>query len=266
MVWSLLACTDNAKHATSEAIANVGGTPSEPVRTVPAKAENTSGDSITVDYLMGHFDPAKDPRFVRIKAEHGGAEAMYMRAEAYQSFVRMFEAAQKEGVVLRILSATRSFDRQRLIWEEKWTGKRLVDGEYLTGPATDPAERARRIMRWSSMPGTSRHHWGTDIDLNEMTNGYFAQGKGQKIYAWLTQHASEYGFCQVYSALGEARPNGYQEEKWHWSYLPLASGFTQKYKALITDKDIKGFKGAEAALEIRAVDFYALGINPDCAK
>ena len=32
------------------------------------------------------------------------------------------------------------------------------------------------------MPSTSRHHWGTDLDLNNLNNSYFTSGKGKKIY------------------------------------------------------------------------------------
>ncbi len=238
----------------------------------PAAVQSVGGssagncDSVTVEYLTGRFDPAKDARFVRIRSEHGNGEIMYMRREAYEAFGKMFEAAKKEGVALKIVSATRPFDRQRLIWEEKWNGKRAVDGEFFKGPAKDSVERAKKIMRWSSMPGTSRHHWGTDIDLNQVNNAYFAQGPGKKMYDWLVANAGSYGFCQVYSEMGNSRPHGYQEEKWHWSYLPIAAHLTECYRELIGNADIKGFIGAETAPKIQAVEHYVLGINPECKK
>ncbi|MFM9004881.1 MAG: D-alanyl-D-alanine carboxypeptidase family protein [Flavobacteriales bacterium] len=43
-------------------------------------------------------------------------------------------------------------------------------------------------MKFSSMPGTSRHHWGTDIDLNSVEPSYFLSGKGLLIYQWLSAH------------------------------------------------------------------------------
>ena len=79
----------------------------------------------------------------------------------------------------------------------------------------EPVERARMILTYSSMPGTSRHHWGTDMDLNKDNNGYFATGEGLKVYEWLQAHAHEYGFCQPYTPKGPNRPEGYNEEKWH---------------------------------------------------
>ena len=98
------------------------------------------------------------------------------------------------------------------------------------------------------MPTTSRHHWGTDIDLNSLSNSYFEQGKGKKEYEWLIENANKYGFYQVYTSKENGR-TGYNLEKWHWSYLPLASEYLKFYNANITYKDISGFKGSEYSEE-----------------
>ncbi len=125
-------------------------------------------------------------------------------------------------------------------------------------------QRALKILEYSSMPGTSRHHWGTDIDLNALNNTYFASGQGQKEYDWLVSHASDYGFCQVYTEQDEDRPDGYHEEKWHWSYLPLAQQFLQQYNEQISYADIVGFDGSSVAEEIGAIQKYVNGIAPRC--
>ena len=114
------------------------------------------------------------------------------------------------------------------------------------------------------MPGTSRHHWGTDIDLNDLNNPYFEKGKGKKIYDWLVANAHEYGFCQVYSEQGPERPYGYFEEKWHWSYVPVARRLTEQYKLKIQNMDITGFEGSHTAVAIDMVNNYVLGINAAC--
>ena len=112
------------------------------------------------------------------------------------------------------------------------------------------------------MPGSSRHHWGTDIDLNDLNNPSFeAGGKYQKVYEWLSAHAHEYGFCQPYTA---GRAHGYQEEKWHWSFSPLSKPFLEEYKKTISESDITGFKGADLAPELHTVEYYVGGINQDC--
>lgn len=221
--------------------------------------------TISVEDLMGKINPAKHAAFSLIERKHASRAGMYLRKDAYASFQRMFTAAQKDGVRLIIKSATRPFNSQKTIWEGKWTGKRLVEGgQNLAKTTPDPKQRALKILEYSSMPGTSRHHWGTDIDLNNFTNAYFAKGKGLKEYEWLVAHAADYGFCQPYTAKGVQRPNGYNEEKWHWSYLPVAKKLTEQYQLRLSDADVNGFIGAETAKEIEVVRKYVLGISAAC--
>ncbi len=223
------------------------------------------GTDFTVDYLMGKFDPAAHAAFVPLQAEHTNKSNVFLRRDTYESFQRMYQAALEDGVRLIIVSATRNFNAQKGIWEAKWTGARLVEGgENLAETTPDPKERALKILRYSSMPGTSRHHWGTDIDLNSLNNAYFAEGEGKKIYDWLTANAADYGFCQPYTPKGEERPYGYNEERWHWSYIPVAEQLTTMAADQLTNDMISGFQGAESAGLIDVVDKYVLGVNVAC--
>jgi D-alanyl-D-alanine carboxypeptidase len=130
------------------------------------------------NYLLGKFDPATHPQFVKLADEHtrGSGRGAYLRKETYEAFIKMSDAAHKEGVELTIISATRNFESQKRIWENKWNGKVQVEGKDLT-TVTDLKERARLILLYSSMPSTSRHHWGTDMDLNALNNSFLIQAK-----------------------------------------------------------------------------------------
>lgn len=211
-------------------------------------------DALT-SYLMGKFDPAKDDRFVTVeKPNFTDRPYMMLRKEAYEAFKKMHAAAKKDGIELRIISSTRNFEQQKAIWESKWS--------KTAGQAPEPLDRARVILQYSSMPGASRHHWGTDIDVNALNNADFSKGgKNEKTYEWLKLHASEFGFCQPYTP---GREHGYNEERWHWSYTPLSADLTKQYLANITDKDINGFIGSETAIQIGIVEKYVKGINPNC--
>ena len=179
----------------------------------------------------------------------------------------MWAAAKADGIDLKIISATRNFARQKYIWERKWTGVRKIEnGADASKKYPAPKDRALAILKYSSMPGTSRHHWGTDIDINNLTNEYFAEGQGKKEYDWLVANAARFGFCQPYTPKSEKRPHGYNEEKWHWSYTPIAKQLTDKAAAELKDELIGGFKGAEAAVEIGVVEKYVLGINTVCRE
>jgi len=220
----------------------------------------------TTDYIMGKFEPAQHPDFTIIEAKYAGREGMYLRKDTYEAFQDMYKAAKADGVDLKILSATRNFNSQKSIWQAKWTGARQVDGKDLSEAMPDAKERALKILEYSSMPGTSRHHWGTDIDLNSLNNNFFEEGEGKQVYAWLTQNAAGYGFCQPYTEKGPERPYGYNEERWHWSYMPVARPLTLLAEERLENEMIEGFAGAEAAGRIDVVRKYVLGINPECRK
>lgn len=218
----------------------------------------------SADYLLGKFNQKTDTMFGAIPIKYCSKEGMYLRKETISAFVKMYEAAKKEGVSLKIISATRNFNEQKSIWDAKWNGSRLVNGKNLSQTIKDPVERARTILRYSSMPGTSRHHWGTDMDLNSLENSYFTTAEGKKVYDWLKNNAVTYGFCQPYSLKSESRPNGYEEEKWHWSYMPLSSVLLKEYSGKIKSESISGFTGSETATKLNIIEHYVKGINPEC--
>ncbi|MSU44820.1 D-alanyl-D-alanine carboxypeptidase family protein [Candidatus Nomurabacteria bacterium] len=214
---------------------------------------------------MGKFDPAQRQDFVLIPAEYNIAGyKIYLRKETLYAFEKMAENAAKDQIELNITSATRNFDSQRDLWNKKWGGATLVDGKDLSKIIPDEQERFEKILEYSAVPAISRHHWGTDIDINSVTPKFFETEKGKKVYEWLTINAPLFGFCQTYTLKGSDRPTGYNEEKWHWSYLPLSKDFTQKYKNLIKDEDIKGFDGDEYAPFLNLINDYVLSINPEC--
>ena len=222
--------------------------------------------TITLAYIMGRFDPVKHPDFVLVKPPYSDGNSRYLHKDTWASFKKMYEAAKKDGITLTIRSATRNFEAQKGIWEAKWTGERKVQGgENLAKSTPIPKERALKILRWSSMPGSSRHHWGTDIDINDFENSYFEKGQGLKEYNWLVANAPAFGFCQPYTPKGPGgRPDGYNEEKWHWSYIPLAKPLSDQAKLRLKNEQIIGFKGAETAVSIDIKNKFVLGINEDC--
>ncbi len=212
------------------------------------------GSQIPRAYLLGQFDPKSDSLFVVVPDAYSAKEStQYLRKEAMEAFIKMADAASRDGITLKIVSATRTFNAQKAIWEAKWKDN--------AKSYPKPHERARHILRYSSMPGTSRHHWGTDIDINSIENEYFASEQGKKEYAWLKEHASSYGFFQPYTAKDARRPVGYEEEEWHWSYAPISNEFTRQYNATIKYEDIEGFRGYETAKQLRVIANYVLGIN-----
>ena len=225
-----------------------------------------SADSINIeieeefkdmDFVMGKFNPSLDSNFIWIDTMYTDKPKIYLQKESYNQFLKMRAHALEDSIELFILSATRPFDYQKRIWERKWN-------KYYQQGMRDSTLIAAEILKYSAMPGTSRHHWGTDIDLNYLSNSWFEEGKGKKIYDWLQKHAADYGFCQPYTPKGTERLLGYEEEKWHWSYKPLAKKYYHAAEKYLNNDMIEGFSGAKAAVDLKVVESYVLSIDPDC--
>ena len=221
-------------------------------------------NSISKAQLLGQISASKQTNFSIIERPYSNKANMYMNTQAYNAYKKMYADAAKEGLDLKIVSAFRSFYHQKAIWEAKWTGRTKVLGQDLSKKYPNAEARAKVILMFSSMPGTSRHHWGTDMDIYSVEDEDFQAGKGKKIYEWLLKNAANYGYCQVYTPKPETRTYGYEEEKWHWSYRPIAEKYLEAYKQQISYKDIGGFKGDHVAKKIKVIERYVLGINPDC--
>lgn len=217
---------------------------------------------INVAWLTGKFDPEAHPLLQPVPeylCDEGGYR---LHHEALDAYMNLHADAQLDGIPLVLVSTLRTFDRQKTIWENKWFGRVLTNGVDLN---TIPSrtEKAQRILRYSAMPGTSRHHWGTDFDINSLEPEYFASGLGNEVWHWMRENAPRYGFAQPYTSKANGRA-GYEEEPWHWSYVPVALPLLQAFVQLVRNEDLTGFEGHETAIPLRVIETYVLGIAPEC--
>lgn len=220
-------------------------------------------NEVDKNFLLGKYDPATHEDFMIIPKAYASREGMLIQKKVWESFRKMHEEAQRAGVALTIVSATRNHDYQKGIWEKKWNAKAAAYKSPLS--ADDKVAIARDILKFSSMPGTSRHHWGTDIDLNDLEPEYFKKGPGKKVYDWLKKNAGAYGFCQTYTPKSWGR-EGYEEESWHWSYMPLSDNYLKEYIRQVKLEDICCFAGSEAAVRLDVINIFVKGINPGCSS
>jgi len=151
------------------------------------------------------------------------------------AFQQMSQAALADGVNIGIASSYRSFERQTLIWNRKYRGESVVlDSNGLPISAwaqLSEQERIFAILRWSALPGASRHHWGSDLDIYapdllpagqklqlipdeyDKQSGYFAP-----LTEWLDENMQCFGFFRPYAV----DKGGVAPEPWHLSYYPEA--------------------------------------------
>ena len=162
-----------------------------------------------------------------------------MHAAIGDAYDVLKQHARAAGFELRAVSGFRDFQRQCLIFNEKVIGSRAVLDENeapLQRQNFNDVSWVYAILRWSALPGASRHHWGTDFDIADygvIKSGYQLQltrqetskgGAFYEMYRWLEHFlASSHnpGFFRPYRKdLGGVAP-----EPWHLSFAPLADDF-----------------------------------------
>ena len=146
---------------------------------------------------------------------------------------KLSQLLQRNGFSLRLESAYRPFEKQLSIWNRKARGElALLDdsGKPMERPQ-DEEELMHAILTWSALPGASRHHLGTDIDVvdgNACPEGYEVQltpdectGMFAKFHEFLTaifESRESFGFNRVFvPGRGKIRPEG-----WHIAHLPTS--------------------------------------------
>lgn len=157
-----------------------------------------------------------------------------LEAQTCQQFLIMQQAACQAGVNISIASSHRDFSRQLAIWNLKWQGLKplySLQGAVLNADTLSDEQKLHAILTWSALPGASRHHWGTDLDVYDrqamqrcgqtlqLVSGEYAPGGPcHPLALWLNDNARKYGFYQPYALYN----GGVAEEPWHISYRPLA--------------------------------------------
>jgi LAS superfamily LD-carboxypeptidase LdcB len=172
------------------------------------------------------------------------AQPIMIHAQVVEPFVALQAQAAKQGFDLQICSGFRSFERQLHIWNGKLSGLRpVVDkaGNPIVLEALSPWDQIQAVLRWSALPGASRHHWGTDFDVYDaaaMPEGYQIQltpeeVEGAGIFApmhdWLDRSfdGDSLGFYRPYGT----DKGGVAPERWHLSYAPIADIYAREHSA-----------------------------------
>lgn len=175
----------------------------------------------------------------------GDSYTSKMHKKAKIAFLKMKSAAAKENINIEVVSAYRSFQRQKEIYEDKYNA--------FTAQGLSPSEAIKKIIEYSTIPGTSRHHWGTDIDIIDANaprpesilqpKHFRGNGPFCKLKEWLNLHAESYGFVEVYT--DNPQRKGFKYEPWHFSYAPVSIPMLSEYqkldiKQILLEEKVKG--------------------------
>ena len=183
-----------------------------------------------------HIEDVSDPRCA-------------LHAHVVSPFLSLRRAALAAGFDPVPISSFRDFSRQLAIWNGKFSGEKpMLDasGRGIQVSELSPMQRVDAILLWSALPGASRHHWGTDVDLIDrratppdyrvaLTPEEFAPaGPFAPLAAWLETNAARYGFFRPFRGV----LSGVQPEPWHFSFAPVAENARRALTPTVLHKAI----------------------------
>lgn len=174
-----------------------------------------------------------------------------LHPDVIQPLQHLSIAAARAGFVFSIASSYRNFSRQLSIWNQKASGMRpvldssgnVIDMQYLSDD-----EKLWAILRWSALPGASRHHWGTDVDVydrSKIDETYQVKltvdetelpGPFAEFHLWLTDKLMEQD-CPFFRPYAIDN-GGIAPEPWHLSYAPIANRYAALFSADILREQI----------------------------
>jgi LAS superfamily LD-carboxypeptidase LdcB len=118
-----------------------------------------------------------------LSAHFAGSADNTMTKPTACAFGRMFDAAKKKGITLKITSGFRTLARQQYFWNCYKTRK-CNNGNL------------------AASPGTSNHGTGAALDLS-------VGATSSATYKWMAANAKTFGFKRTVPS-----------EPWHWEYRP----------------------------------------------
>ncbi len=180
--------------------------------------------------------------------EHPDFPGIKGSPDALEALSQLKDEALAAGFDLKACSGWRSFSYQASIVSAKLCGKRPILDEnerVVDTSGMNTASKLSAALRFSALPGFSRHHFGTDFDIyakNLIPEGGRLEltcreyEKGMYFYEfgrWLEGALSKRGFVRPFTGRGAIAP-----EPWHISYLSEAEqclavfSFTRAIRAI----------------------------------
>ncbi len=120
-----------------------------------------------------------------------------MAGVAYEKYLEMYHDAKKEGLTMMVVSAYRTENYQRNLYNSRVRRSGQVYAD-----------------NYSARAGHSEHQTGLAIDIGSTYTSF----EHTKEFKWLQQHAHEYGFFMRYPK-GKEWITGYAYEPWHYRFV-----------------------------------------------
>ena len=152
------------------------------------------------------------------------SDGCQLRSATANAFDQMKQAAAASGLILRAVSAYRSVEYQRNLYNS-----------YLQG------DSQANVDTYSARAGHSEHHTGMAVDVFGSVDGLNAFFSTPE-YQWVKQHGHEYGFIIRYTA-PEEDVTGYMDEPWHLRYIGVEHATAMVTQGITTLEEYVGRNG-----------------------
>jgi len=188
---------------------------------------------------------------VRTHVEQLEEPRVALHRQVVKPFQALRAAAAEQGLDVMPFSAFRDFQQQVEIWNRKFRGERPLydrDGNVRDYAALSEEQIVEAILVWSAVPGASRHHWGSEIDIYDraaLPEGYRVRllpeeyapgGVFERLADWLADNLERFDFFRPY----DRDRGGVYPEPWHISYAPVASRAQQALTADVIAEALHG--------------------------
>ena len=177
--------------------------------------ESTDTSKDTLMIVNKHYkieNNYKPDNLVTVLSEHGYPNKI--RADVYEEFKKMYNAAKNDNVSIFIASPYRSYSDQNAL--------------YTYYVNTDGKQNADT---YSARPGFSEHHTGLAMDLIPEYGLDLDTFENSDGFKWMQENAYKYGFILRYPKDKEYI-TGYIYEPWHYRYVGISAATTIKNEGL----------------------------------
>ena len=209
---------ENSDKTMSDVIAIINVGANKPWYQDGVETDESKGNALLVNkfhFLSDTFDAGEIKKFSATYA-YGTVNAT---KEVYDAFIKMAKDAKNDGVTLVLSSGYRERSYQEKLYNNMVKNK-----------GQDYADK------YAAKPGSSEHETGLALDiLSTGTGAYTDTFHTTEAYAWLIEHASEYGFILRYPE-GKEYLTGYSPESWHYRYLGVELATKVKSEGITYDE------------------------------
>ncbi len=157
--------------------------------------------SVTNEFISSVKLSNIDSRFTS-----GNESSKFLDERVVDAFVSMCEAALKDGIALKSISAYRTYNYQNTLYNNRV--QRCVND----GLSREEAKQVAATI--VAIPGTSEHHLGLAVDINSVEESF----EDTTAFRWLQENAEDYGFIMRYSKEKKSITKIIYEP-WHYRYV-----------------------------------------------